>query len=335
MFQDYKVAYLRQHVKIKEAVPLSFLRQGVSYILSESARHTPHAAAITHFDVTNLVEYATNSRRAIEECSGDEGESGAEGGEAAASGGNLLQRAIRKNFNAFLMKAIGHALYQMPAVNSFIDYSIYRNGGTLYQAEDVNIGFTVHTKYGVIKPVLRNPHQKTIDIVAQEMRTLTRKARRTEPETLYREAAWSYLGTAVRQLDFRALPVLWIWVRSTLFPRGTRAASPPPVAPSERLSVEEILGATCTVANIGMVFPGHQTVTVLTPPEVSMFGIGDLHQAPMVVNGEVVPRYRITIAGTIDHRAFDGGEIFPFAQIMQRYFDNPALIYGWKPGSPL
>ena len=42
MFQDFKIAYMRKHVKVKEKRRLSFLRQSIAYVLSQAAGKTPH-----------------------------------------------------------------------------------------------------------------------------------------------------------------------------------------------------------------------------------------------------------------------------------------------------
>ena len=321
MFQDYKIAYLRNHVRIREAQRLSFLRQSVAHVLSSSAREIPHAALVTDFDVTPLVEYARDSH-------------------AAARGekldhASLLKRAIRRNFSAFFIKCVAHSLHHVPTVNGFLDYSPWRNGGTMYVADDINLSFTVHTRHGVIKPIVRNPHQKTLEQVAQEMRDLSRRARKTDPDELYYRAAKQYLAYAVKELNLTSLKSLWILLRAMI--AGQRKTDPAlkDVPEEQRLQVSDILGATCTVANVGMMLPGHQTVTVIIPPEVFMLGIGNLHLAPRVVDGEVRPRYVISVVGTIDHRAFDGGEVFPLAQHIRRYVDNPALLYEWRPGDPV
>ncbi|MBI5091973.1 MAG: 2-oxo acid dehydrogenase subunit E2 [Candidatus Hydrogenedentes bacterium] len=323
MFQDYRVAYLREHVKVKEEQRFSFLRQGVAYMLSMSARNIPHAAMITHFDCTPLVEYT----RSGEESIGRDKD--------ALTEDALFRRAIRRNYSAFFVKAIAHSLHHTPCMNGFIDYTPWRNGGTLYRAEDINLSFTVHTKYGVIKPIVRNAHQKDLETVSKEMHALTRKARRTDPERLYHAAARTYIKTALRQCDLSGLLALWIWLRAVLFSSPKPDPTLKDVPPEDQLAVEDILGATCTVANIGMVVRGNQTVTVIIPPEVMMFGIGDLRLEPRVVNGEVVPRYVITVTGTMDHRAFDAGEAFPFYNHIKNYIDHPELIYEWKPGDPI
>jgi pyruvate/2-oxoglutarate dehydrogenase complex dihydrolipoamide acyltransferase (E2) component len=322
LFQDYQIGYLRRNVKVREARKLSFLRESVAYVLSQSARKIPHAAATAQFDVTALVEYAKKTGSASDEGSDPKSEQA------------VLRRAIRKRFSAFFIKTIAHCLHHVPEMNAFLDYAPWRTGGTLYIADDINLSFTVDTKFGVIKPIIRNPHLKDLETVATEMRGLTRKARRTDPEELYRAAARSYVLSGLRQLDITAFPVLWVWLRSILS-RHTPDPSTLDIPEEDKLQVRDILGSTCTVANIGMMIEGHQTVTVIIPPEVTMFGIGNLRQAPLVIDDKIVPRYVITIAGTIDHRAFDGGEGFPFYDKMKHYVDHPELIYEWKPGDEI
>ncbi len=322
MFDDYKIAYMREHVKVKEAQRLGFLRQSVSYMLSQTARKVPQVAGVSQMDVTPLVEYGKAADRKADktEVLDQEG---------------LQKRALNRNFSAFFLKALAHGLSHVPCLNGFLDYKPWGGGGTFYVAEDINLSFTVHTKYGVLKPVIRNPHLKTLDEVAKEMRNLTRRARRTDPEELYMRAAKEYIKTGIRHLDLRGLSAVWMYLRHLLFPSTARDPKFKDVPEEMKLQPEEILGATVTVANIGMMVRGHQTVTVLIPPEVAMFGIGDLHLTPMVIDGEVVPRYAVTLCVTMDHRPYDAGEAFPLYGHIKRYLADPTLIYGWVPGDEI
>jgi pyruvate/2-oxoglutarate dehydrogenase complex dihydrolipoamide acyltransferase (E2) component len=170
MFKPFKIAYQLENVKVREAKRFSLLRESVAHLLSESARKIPHAAMIVQLDVTPLVEYAQESASEV----------AMEQTETIEK--NLFRRAIRKNFSAFFIKAIAHCLYNVPALNGFLDYRPLSHGGTLYQAEDINLSFTVNTPAGVVRPILRNPHLKALETVAQEMRILARKARRTNQE---------------------------------------------------------------------------------------------------------------------------------------------------------
>jgi len=325
MFQDYKIAYMREHVKIKEVRHLSFIRQSVAYMLSLSARTIPHAAMITEFDVTPLIEYTKSAEEHMDRSKADDKRA------------MLLKRAVLKNYSAFFLKALAHSLFLTPTINGFLDYTPWRNGGTMYISEDINISYTVNSKFGVLKPIIRNPHQKAIETVAEEMRTLTRKARRTDANELYRRTAIAYTKTAFRQCSFNFKEVYggWMLLRSLLFDRSIPAPEFKGVPEDQKLQVSDILGATCTLANNGMVVKGHQTVTVITPPELMMVGLGDIHPAPRIVDKQIVPGYMVTLFSTMDHRAFDGGEGFPVIGHMQRYIEHPEKIYEWKPGDEI
>ncbi|MEI6127039.1 MAG: 2-oxo acid dehydrogenase subunit E2 [Pseudomonadota bacterium] len=323
MFRPYKIAYQLKHVKVRKAKPFSFLRESVGHLLSESAKTIPHAAMVFEVDVTPLVEYAKATEKDIS----------AQAQEASEK--TLFRRAIRRNFSAFFIKTFAHSLYHVPCLNAFLDYSPLVRGGTLYHAEDINISFTVDTPSGVVRPVLHNPHLKSLETVAEEMRMLARKARRTDQDELYRRAGKILIRTALRELDFSGFYTLLVYLCTLL----RRKPAPDPgmakVAEKDKLRPEDVLGATCTVANIGMMVPGIQTVTVIVPPEVFFFGMGDLHLAPRVVDGNIVPRSVMSFMGTMDHRAFDAGEAFPFWGHFKSYIDNPGRIYEWKPGDQI
>lgn len=323
MFQDYKVSYLRDHVRVKEARPFGFIRQSVSYVLAQSACKIPHAGGVVPYDVTPLVEYARESARTITPRDGETPEQ------------FRLRRAVRKNFSAFFLKALAHSLYHTPNINSFMDYRLWRNGGTLYIAEDINIGYTVNTKFGVIKPIVRNAHTRELTDVAEDMRALTRKARKTDANELYRRAAFAYFKSTLKEFNFKELGGVWMVLRSLLWQRPAPDPELQGVPEHQKLQVEDILGVTATMANIGMSTHGNQTVTVITPPEVMMFGLGEIHQEARVIDGEIVPRHVAILFCTFDHRAFDAGEVFPFFDHFQRYIDNPEKIYGWRPGDDI
>jgi len=323
MFDDYKIAYFRDNVKIREAKPLSFIRQSVGYMLSHSARSIPHAGGVTTIDVTPLIDYTTESYKTMVQRPGETPEQ------------FRLRKAVRKNYSAFFLKAIAHSLHKNPSMNACLDYRRWRSGGVLYVAEDVNIGYTVHTKFGVIKPIIHNAHEKELTTVADEMRLLTRKARKTDANELYQRAALAYIRASLKQLNFSELSGMWMLLRSFLWQRPKTDPGYANVSEEEKLQVKDILGVTCTLANIGMSASGNQTVTVITPPEVFMIGLGDIHPEPLVVDGQVVPRQVIRMFVTFDHRAFDAGEMFPLVATLMQYIHNPEKIYEWNHGDEI
>jgi pyruvate/2-oxoglutarate dehydrogenase complex dihydrolipoamide acyltransferase (E2) component len=63
MFKDYKISYIEKNLNITGKKHLSYLRQTVAYALSQSINTIPHAAMITDYDVTPLIEYAKSSEK--------------------------------------------------------------------------------------------------------------------------------------------------------------------------------------------------------------------------------------------------------------------------------
>jgi len=322
MFRNFQIAYLENQVALRERRPLSFVRQGVSYTLSQTARQVPHAAGNIEFDVTPVYEYG---KSVVEELSKRRG---------TLTPDEIRRKALHKNFSAFYIKTIAHVLYHVPCLNAFLENSLWRNGGTLFLAEDINLGFTVHTKYGVVRPFVKNPHLKDLATVSEEMRILTRKTRRTDVNHLYVRCFGKYLGTALRSVDVGSFKFLWLYLRHRL----TNGHIDPEFADvpiEEQLQPEEFIGTTSTVANIGMSQEGHQTLTCVPLPEVFMWGLGHVRLEPRVVDGQVVPRYILPVCISFDHRALDGGDIFVGNEVMNRYIRNPQLIFDWKPGDPI
>ena len=319
MFKDFKISYIEKNVHIIEKRPMNFLRQSTAYMLTQSANTIPHAAMITNYDVTPVIEYAKRTERTITPFQGETPEQ------------FRLRRAVRKNYSAFFLKTLAHVFHDLPGLPMFMDYRVWSGPGTLYYTDDVNVSYTVNTKFGVIKPIIRNAYNKTIVQVAEEMRELTRKARRTDANELYRRIALEYLKCGLRELNFKETKGLWMLLRALLWGREPINPEFADVPEDQKLKPSDILGATCTLANNGMMVAGNQTQTIITPPELYMFGISDLHQAACVVDGQVVPRHVITFFATMDHRALDSGEGFPYFAKLGEYFQHPERIYEWEP----
>ena len=322
MFRDFQIRWAHENLKVRKTHKLSFVRQCVSFLLSKSAREIPHAAGNVEFDVTPVIEYG---ERVIREMK-------ASGKKHTAE--ELTKMAVHKNLSAFFLKTISHVTYHLPIINGYFEWTPLRDGGRFHEMDDIIPLFTVHTKRGVMGPIIRNPHKRSLIDVANEMRDLTRKARRTDMNELYRKIAGTLLWTAIRELDLSGLPMALLWLKSSLWPEpiDEEVKNTPE---EEKLQPKDVIGSTITVANIGMSVDGWQTVTVIPSPHVFMWGVGLTRLVPRVVNGEIVPRHVLTICVTFDHRAMDGGHIFDFEKIMNGYFQNPERIFEWKPGDPI
>ena len=322
MFRNFQIRWAHDHLKTRKVHKLSFVRQSVAFLLSKSAREVPHAAGNVEFDVTPVIEYGERVIREIKS-SGEK-----------LTPEQITKMAVHKNLSAFYIKALCHVMYHLPIINGFFEWTPLRDGGRFHEMEDINPLFTVHTKRGVMGPIVRNPHQRTLIDVANDMRILTRKARRTDMNELYRRIAKEYLMYAIRELDFSGFTAGVLWAKSMLWPEpiDEEVKNTPE---EEKLQPKDVIGSTVTIANIGMSVDGWQTVTVVPVPHVFMWGVGLVRPMPRVVNGQIVVRQVLTICVTFDHRAMDGGHIFDFEKILNGYFQHPERIFEWKPGDPI
>lgn len=322
MFRNFMITWAHDHIRMRKVHRLTFVRQSVAYLLSKAARQIPHAAGNVEFDVTPVVEYGERVIREIK----SKGEK--------LSPDDITKMAVHKNLSAFYLKTVCHVMHHVPVMNGFFEWTPLRNGGRFHECEDIIPCFTVHTKRGVMAPIIRNPHLRSLVDVANEMRTLTRKARRTDMNQLYRDIAWEYLTYALKEMDFSGFTAAVLWFKSMLWPEpiDDEVRDTPP---EEKLQPKDVIGSTVTIANIGMSIDGWQTVTVIPPPHVFMWGIGMTRLMPRVVKGQVVPRHVLTVCVSFDHRAMDGGHIFAFEEIMNGYFQNPERIFEYKPGDPV
>ena len=326
MFQDYRIACCKDAVKLREVRRLNFLREYSALGMYHAARKVPGAAMVAQFDVTPLVEYLTRDD--------EDDPKKPRAKKPRPLDMDIVRRAGQRNLPAFFLKALAHTLHHVPALNGFFDYAPWR-GGALYMARDINIAFTVQTRYGVLNPIVCNPHEKELSEVGEMMRALAMRARRTDPNQLFQRVAKAHLATALRRGNPRGFRALIMWLRALIAGHRMADAAFDEVPEEDRLRVEDVVGATVTLMHTGTVLPGHQTAATVVPPQVMTVSVGDLRLAPVVLDGEVVPRCVVEIGGTVDYRAVDGGDIFPFHEHWRHYLTHPELIVDWKKGDPV
>jgi pyruvate dehydrogenase E2 component (dihydrolipoamide acetyltransferase) len=98
-------------------------------------------------------------------------------------------------------------------------------------------------------------------------------------------------------------------------------------ARERKLKPEEYTGATFSVSNLGMFDIEHFTA-VINPPEAGIIAIGSIAQVPAVVGGAIVPRRRMRLTMSCDHRVIDGAMGATFLKTLKLMLENPlALVW--------
>ncbi|GGR24186.1 dihydrolipoamide acetyltransferase family protein [Streptomyces roseolus] len=139
-------------------IPLRGLRGTVADTLTRAHREIPAATAWVDVDATRLLE----ARRRLAAT--------ATGGAAAAEGPGASPRV---SLFGLLARVCTATLAEFPALNSRVD----TERREIVRLSAVHLGFAAHTDRGLVVPVIRDAHRRTLPELAAETERLTTAAR--------------------------------------------------------------------------------------------------------------------------------------------------------------
>ncbi len=93
-------------------------------------------------------------------------------------------------------------------------------------------------------------------------------------------------------------------------------------ARERKLDSAELKGATFTITNLGGI-GGTAFTPIVNWPEVAILGLSRSRQEPVVRGGEIVPRLRLPLSLTYDHRVIDGAAAARFTRRLADLLENP------------
>ena len=134
-----------------------------------------------------------------------------------------------------------------------------------------------------------------------------------------------HLGMAVAVEDGLITPVLFDADRKRMSEISRESRELAKRARERRLKPDEYTGATFTVSNLGMFGIEHFTA-IINPPEAGILAIGTVERKPVYVNGDLVPRQRMRVTMSCDHRVIDGATGARFLQTLRRMLENPLML---------
>lgn len=136
-----------------------------------------------------------------------------------------------------------------------------------------------------------------------------------------------HVSMAVAVEDGLITPVIRFTDQKSLREIGQEAKDLAGRARERRLKPEEYTGGTFSVSNLGM-FDIDQFTAVINPPEAGILAVGSIVQKPVVVNNVVVPRRRLRVTMSCDHRVIDGATGAAFLKTLKQMLENPlALVW--------
>jgi pyruvate dehydrogenase E2 component (dihydrolipoamide acetyltransferase) len=134
-----------------------------------------------------------------------------------------------------------------------------------------------------------------------------------------------HIGMAVAIEDGLITPVVRNADLKSLAQIGTEAKALAGRARERRLTPEEYTGSTFSVSNLGM-FEIDQFTAVINPPEAGILAIGSIVQKPVVTDGAIVPRRRMRVTMSCDHRVIDGATGAAFLKTLKQMLENPLAM---------
>lgn len=92
-------------------------------------------------------------------------------------------------------------------------------------------------------------------------------------------------------------------------------------ARQRKLTTAEMEGGTFTISNQGGIGGEHFT-PIINAPEVAILGVGQGHERPAIVDGEICARTFLPLCLSYDHRLIDGGTAARFVSRLIRELEN-------------
>ncbi|MCW2898816.1 MAG: dihydrolipoamide acetyltransferase [Streptosporangiaceae bacterium] len=134
-----------------------------------------------------------------------------------------------------------------------------------------------------------------------------------------------HVGVAVAIDDGLLVPVIRDADRKSVSQIGAETRDLAARAREKRLTAQEMSGGTFSVSNMGMLGVDAFTA-VINPPEAAILAVGAIREEAVIRDGAVVPRHRMTITLSVDHRACDGATGATFLGRLAELLENPLRI---------
>lgn len=92
-----------------------------------------------------------------------------------------------------------------------------------------------------------------------------------------------------------------------------------------KVQLDELQGGTFTITSVGNI-GGRFATPIINAPECAILGVNQIHDRPMVVDGQVVARKMMYLSPSFDHRVLDGAVAARFTSALKAVLENPASL---------
>ena len=135
----------------------------------------------------------------------------------------------------------------------------------------------------------------------------------------------AHVGMAVATDDGLIVPVIRDAQLKGLGQIGKEARELAKKARERKLQPAEFSGGTFSVSNLGM-FGIDQFTAIINPPEAAILAVGATETKPVWENGQFVPRQRLRVTLSCDHRVIDGAVGAKFLHTLRGLLEAPMMM---------
>lgn len=134
-----------------EKVKMSTMRKAIAENMVKSFYAAPHASLITEVDVTPIVRYLEEEKESF-----------------------FKKHGYKLTLTSFLAQGLCKAALEYPMINASLEEDM------IVMKRFVNLGIAVSVDQGILVPVIKNCHQKTLADIAKALSELASKAKMAE-----------------------------------------------------------------------------------------------------------------------------------------------------------
>jgi pyruvate dehydrogenase E2 component (dihydrolipoamide acetyltransferase) len=133
------------------------------------------------------------------------------------------------------------------------------------------------------------------------------------------------VGIAVAAQDALVVPTIFDADRKSLGQIAREARALAERVRAGAITPPELSGGTFSVSNLGM-YGISSFTAVINPPQAAILAVGAMEPKPVVVDGEVQIRSRLTLTLSCDHRILYGADAAEFLARIREYLEQPLRL---------
>jgi pyruvate dehydrogenase E2 component (dihydrolipoamide acetyltransferase) len=92
-----------------------------------------------------------------------------------------------------------------------------------------------------------------------------------------------------------------------------------------KVALDELQGGTFTITSVGNI-GGRFATPIINHPEVAILGVNQIHERPVVKDGQIVARRMMYLSPSFDHRVIDGAVAARFVSALKSVLEHPEAL---------